>query len=68
MGPPRGTQTCLVRRGGLDSRLTVGVAQLAERQIVALKVVGSSPIIHPVALYPCALVCFQAPGEPGRCS
>lgn len=27
--------------------IMVGVAQLVERQIVVLKVVGSSPIIHP---------------------
>jgi hypothetical protein len=28
----------------------VGVAQLAERQVVVLDVVGSSPIVHPNAL------------------
>jgi hypothetical protein len=26
----------------------VGVAQLAERQVVVLDVVGSSPIVHPM--------------------
>ena len=26
----------------------VGVAQLGERQIVALEVAGSSPVIHPI--------------------
>ncbi len=26
----------------------VGVAQLAERQVVVLDVVGSSPIVHPI--------------------
>ena len=26
----------------------VGVAQLAEHQVVALRVVGSSPITHPI--------------------
>jgi hypothetical protein len=29
----------------------VGVAQLAERQVVVLDVVGSSPIVHPDATY-----------------
>jgi hypothetical protein len=28
----------------------VGVAQLAERQVVVLDVVGSSPIVHPIAM------------------
>jgi hypothetical protein len=27
----------------------VGVAQLAEHQVVALRVVGSSPITHPIS-------------------
>ena len=28
----------------------VGVAQLAERQVVVLDVVGSSPIVHPIVI------------------
>ena len=30
--------------------LMVGVAQLVERQIVVLKVAGSSPVAHPIRL------------------
>ena len=30
--------------------LMVGVAQLAEHQVVALRVVGSSPITHPIKI------------------
>ncbi len=30
----------------------VGVAQLAERQVVVLDVVGSSPIVHPDVMSP----------------
>ena len=30
----------------------VDVAQLAEHQVVALGVVGSSPIIHPILFFP----------------
>ena len=35
----------------------VGIAQLVERQIVALKVMGSSPITHPILILP--LGCSQ---------
>ena len=35
----------------------VGIAQLVERQIVALKVMGSSPITHPILIKP--LGCSQ---------
>src|SRR5215472_11500285 len=36
----------MLQRGRLQ-RPMVGVAQLAERQVVVLDVVGSSPIVHP---------------------
>ena len=38
----------------------VGVAQLAEHQVVALRVVGSSPITHPIKIKGHCTILFAA--------